>query len=660
MYHFDCIKNHLFQSKSCPHCGKHTSMMHYLRGHPHPATAAPGPKQQQAQPARRAQARSIPAQRTQPPAAQGQEQAELESTPARRKKPRGGIALLIMNLLIVGLLLASAYYASSNYVGYAPDLTAATTSATVLPGETIRIPFDIENSGNLVAHYSLEVEASGTSLPVGWDPMLYQGDEEIGLSAQVKLEPLSPKSFSLALTTGSNDSANTQGNVKVSITSNDGKYKDSMVFNVATEAIHQYSIEQEDHTKYGSAGETTSYTFMITNEGNSSDTYNIDISSVTSGWSAALLKGDSVTIEPGRSASIITTITAPSTAQGNDQCIIELTVDSTKNPENTESLQFSMVVNPTYGFELLSNEQSRVVLGGTMTTFTFKLRNVGNSADTYSIIEQGAFPSGWSSTVSKREVTIEAGETTTIGVTIIVPEDALPSLKGISTVSVISAGNDETNTARFEVTTAAQQTKVVLLELFTSVNCGYCPYAEQAMDQLLLAYPGKVVSLEYHLNDEFVTSYTEARAAYYGIVGTPQAMFDGFRKEPGGSALTYDRYVTKLQDLMTQDLKLRIDVAITASETPGLDTVTVALKDLGLPSGADLEVFFVTYRNGLSPSNNRVKVYNYVVIDGTSRHLGGLNNMTTLNMELEIPSDGGLVVFVQDRDSHVIYQSIMI
>jgi hypothetical protein len=34
--------------------------------------------------------------------------------------------------------------------------------------------------------------------------------------------------------------------------------------------------------------------------------------------------------------------------------------------------------------------------------------------------------------------------------------------------------------------------------------------------------------------------------------------------------------------------------------------------------------------------------------------------MTTLNMELEIPSDGGLVVFVQDRDSHVIYQSIMI
>lgn len=662
LYHFECIKNHLFNSKTCPHCGKHTSMMHYPRGHPHPSTAAPGPKD--TAPSRRPIATNRTRQQgVAPRPAVSQAGAQQPPSPPPRKekgRPRGGIALLIMNFFVVVLLLASAYYASSNYIGYAPDIAAGTTSATVLPGETVTIPFSVENSGNLVAHYTLGVETSGTSLPVGWDPILYDGTEEIGLSSQVKLEPLSPKTFSLILTTGSNDGANTQGNVKIAITSNDGKYKDSMVFNIATEAIYQYDVEQSDRVKYGSAGETTSYSFMITNNGNSSDTYNVDIASVTSGWTAALLKGESVTLEPGRSASIIVTITAPETAQGNDQGDITLDISSESNAAQTESLDFSMVVNPTYGFELLSNEQNRVVLGGTMTTFTFKIRNVGNSSDTYTIIEQGAFPNGWSSTVSKRELTIEPDESVTVGVTITIPDDALPSLKGISTVSVISAGNDETSTARFEVSTAAQQSKVVLLELFTSVNCGYCPYAEQAMEQLLLEYPGKVVALEYHLNDEFITRYTETKAGIYGIVGTPQAMFDGYRKVPGGSGNTYSEYVTKLLDLMNEELKVRVDVAITSSETPGMKDVTVVLKDMGLPSTADLEVFFVTYSNGLSPRNNHTKVYNYVVIDGTSRHLGTLDDMTTLNMTLSIPSDGGLVVYVQDKETRVIYQSIMI
>jgi hypothetical protein len=77
--------------------------------------------------------------------------------------------------------------------------------------------------------------------------------------------------------------------------------------------------------------------------------------------------------------------------------------------------------------------------------------------------------------MSKTEVTIPAGESATVGVTVSVPEDALASLKGISSVRIVSEGNDEAKTATFEVTTAAQQTKVVLLELFTSVNCGYCP-----------------------------------------------------------------------------------------------------------------------------------------------------------------------------------------
>ncbi len=568
--------------------------------------------------------------------------------------------LLIMNFFVVVLLLASAYYASSNYIGYAPDITAETTSATVLPGDAVTIPFSVENSGNLVAHYTLSIEASGTSLPVGWDPILYEGSDEIGLSSHVKLEPLSPRTFSLAMTTGSNDNANTQGNVKIAITSNDGKYTDSLVFNIATEAIYQYDITQSDTVKYGSAGETASYSFMISNKGNSSDTYNVDIASATSGWTAALLKKESITLDAGRSASLIVTITAPETAQGNDQGDISLAISSQRNPGQPESLDFSMVVNPTYGFELLSNEQNRVVLGGTMTTFTFKIRNVGNSSDTYTIIEQVAFPSGWESTVSKRELTIAPDDAVTVGVTITIPDDALPSLKGISTVSVISAGSDETSTARFEVSTAARQSKVVLLELFTSVNCGYCPYAEQAMEQLLLEYPGKVVALEYHLNDEFVKRYTETKAAVYGMSGTPQAMFDGNRKVPGGSGNTYSEYVTKLLNLINEELKVRIDVASTSSEEPGMRDVTVVLKNMGLPPTADLEVFFVAYSNGLSPRNNRTKVYNYVVIDGTSRHLGTLDNMTTLNMTLEIPSDGGLVIYVQDKDTRTIYQSIMI
>lgn len=668
-YHIGCIKNHLYTSKSCPSCGKLTSLMHYRKGAPRPDTAAPGPRVQEAAP--RPTYHERPTVHSRPPAplaAPPVRQPPVRDAappaprqpPAQRPRPRGGIALLFLNFIVVVLLLGTAYYASSNYIGYAPDLRAEVTSASVLPGEEAMFPFVIENTGNLVAHYLVAIESSGTSLPPIWEAELYENDITFGSRAEVKLEPQSPQSFTLHVTTGGQDEANTQGTIKVSITSIDGKYRDSMVFNMATQAVHEYEVEQIDTTKYGSAGDTTSFSFMITNLGNISDTYEMRIETATSGWQASLLKGENLTIEAGKSASVIVNVKAPQNASGNDRGSVSLRVTSQKDPSLVTTLQFSMVVNPTYGFELLSSEQSRVVLSGTINTFTFKIRNVGNAADTYILTETGAMPPGWNAMMSKTEVTIPAGESATVGVTVSVPEDALASLKGISSVRIVSEGNDEAKTATFEVTTAAQQTKVVLLELFTSVNCGYCPFAEHAMEQLLLEYPGKVIALEYHLNDQFSIPFSRAKASYYGLAGTPQAMFDGYRKEAGGTGQTYANYVSKLVSLMNQELQLRIDVSLSPSDTPDVKTVSVVLKNLGLPASTELEIFFVSYRNGLSPTGSTTKVYNYVVTDGTSRVLTSLDSITTMNMNLAVPSDGGIVIYAQDRATKHIYQAILV
>ena len=88
----------------------------------------------------------------------------------------------------------------------------------------------------------------------------------------------------------------------------------------------------------------------------------------------------------------------------------------------------------------------------------------------------------------------------------------------------------------------------VLIEEFTEVNCYYCPGAAIGIDEMV-ANGDRIAPIAYHTqwqgNDEFYTSATDVRVAYYNITGTPTVQTDGsYDQKVGGNhtASLYDVY----------------------------------------------------------------------------------------------------------------------
>lgn len=93
--------------------------------------------------------------------------------------------------------------------------------------------------------------------------------------------------------------------------------------------------------------------------------------------------------------------------------------------------------------------------------------------------------------------------------------------------------------------------RVVLTELFTSLNCANCPEAEHALDRLYEEEVGHIAVIHWHptrnLPDVFGIEMTDDRYETYqdklsGIVGLPTCVFDGIAPIVGGNAGTYEDY----------------------------------------------------------------------------------------------------------------------
>ncbi len=89
----------------------------------------------------------------------------------------------------------------------------------------------------------------------------------------------------------------------------------------------------------------------------------------------------------------------------------------------------------------------------------------------------------------------------------------------------------------------------VLFEVFTGVNCPYCPAAANGIAEML-EEGLSIAPIAYHTNafstNQFYTQETNARASYYGISSYPTLKADGkLTKQGGGSASQsmYSQYI---------------------------------------------------------------------------------------------------------------------
>ncbi len=84
--------------------------------------------------------------------------------------------------------------------------------------------------------------------------------------------------------------------------------------------------------------------------------------------------------------------------------------------------------------------------------------------------------------------------------------------------------------------------RVVLCEEFTDVWCYGCSFAGPALSLLLDIYPDSFAFVQYHVNDDYTTTWAEDRFAYYGGQYTPIAVFDGVSKASGAVPNEFQQY----------------------------------------------------------------------------------------------------------------------
>lgn len=653
-YHLRCIKSHLFRNKTCPHCGRMTNIAHYRRGVPENiGTRAPSVEEPRA-----AEVAPKPARRSAPP--YEEERVVVENPQKREKGPHGGGKILfIINFIIISLLLVSAHYANTNYVEYGPILFADENIANVMPGQEVEFIVTLQNSGNIVSRYIISPDDDSVRFPAGWQILFLDFEGVVYENNRIEkaLGPSEEYHFKIRISTTAGSEANSEGEFKIVAITKDGKYTSFQTFNVYTEAIYNYELHQNDAQKYVTAGGTVQFTAEIENMGNNTDTYYMRLEGLTSGWSASLLK-QQATIEANRTGDIILTMTAPSSAQGNEKGEVVLKVSSQFDPEDVKTAKYTLIVNPSYGFDVTVSETSKEVLPGTSNNFTFKLRNLGNLTDTYTIVATSSLPTGWTYNLSKQSATLAREGQVTIGLTIDVPDSSPGDLDGIVNLVITSQGNQDVETIRFTVSTVVEQGKFILVELITSYNCTFCPFAEKAVEDLMDTYPGKIVVLEHHINDQLATTFTSERAVKYVFIGYPVAIIDGTKKVPGGSTNTYNEYANAIENIIDEEPLVSVNATVSDSiVNPGLKTIQTLIKSNGLPANTELDILFVTYRNGVSIGS---KIYNHVSVEGYESVLTSLDNIENITVSLDIPDDGGVVIIIQDADTNKVYQAILI
>jgi len=117
----------------------------------------------------------------------------------------------------------------------------------------------------------------------------------------------------------------------------------------------------------------------------------------------------------------------------------------------------------------------------------------------------------------------------------------------------------------------------VLIELFTGVNCSYCPAAANGIKDMIAAgldiAPAAIHTSSFS-SPQFYTPETNARAPYYGVTSYPTAWFDGVTSSVGGGGAgqsNYTQYLPKYnQRIGTQS---QFTIALSYENVGGNDYV---------------------------------------------------------------------------------------
>ena len=211
----------------------------------------------------------------------------------------------------------------------------------------------------------------------------------------------------------------------------------------------------------------------------------------------------------------------------------------------------------------------------------------------------------------------------------------------------------------------------VLFEIFTGVNCPYCPAAANGINQMMeegLAIAPVAVHTSAFSTSDYYTSETNARANFYGITSYPTLKADGKLSRSGGGSASESMY-TYYKNFYNQRIGISSPFTIDLSYTfveGSTCKVTAVVNQVGECTAGNLKVMIALTEShiqrawqGMTELNavtrDFIPTQNGTAFTGTSTTVTGTFDMAGYDKE-----NMHIVAWVQSFTTKEVFQAVRI
>ncbi|HMO58637.1 MAG TPA: NEW3 domain-containing protein [Roseiflexaceae bacterium] len=329
-------------------------------------------------------------------------------------------------------------------VGLAPD-----RSASAAPDATVIYTHTLTNTGNVTSTFTLS-----TTAPLGWDPPIVTSGSLIDLppgatrpvTVTLQTPPLIAAGgpFDLLL------EAQVQGNPGIAAV-----VTDSTTI-IAADAARLTPSSAEQSVTADLVPVTATYSLALRNSGNTTISYtlSLDPASLADGWTALVTPTQSMVLTPSLVNSIPLTVTVTAPAGVSGQQVVRLQAQAGGGGPILATSTLTTTVNAAVSDLLTPDLNVSDALPGETIIYTHTLRNIRPIEDTYLL--SLVTPFGYEASVTPPSVTLAAGATRLVSVSIYVPTNVGAGTVVSTTVTATSASNSSITDSSIERTTILQ------------------------------------------------------------------------------------------------------------------------------------------------------------------------------------------------------------